>query len=419
MMVLKNKCIVFLFIIFFVLSSSFPVYADEEDNSAGEASSDTQSSVSNDSSGGSDTGATETNDAGQTQAGSENQNLVVNEIVNIASDPAVYENEAAGGNLENPIVEATVDISDTVSSPATISEGASETAPGNDIVSEIVEIQGEEKNVEYLESEVLNVAVPISISVTIDPLELEGKGQIYSKDYKIQNKGDSEVLLTFDDIKLVFSDEANFKKVAEPFSNTFFKGLKTIYMELGFGTRDIPPAVITDDNDTEPISISLANSTDSEEENSHLQFNFSGCVNEAPTLAWKDNDVMVSINYSLDTVRINEIVEQDASPEEQVSSGNEDSKVEPQVPVSAEAQQTGVAELEKSSIDQGTPIQEALSAEADARDNNTQPEASADQVSSSPPSDSSEASTPQASTQTTSSESGEDSPSSTGESSAE
>ncbi len=163
-------------------------------------------------------------------------------------------------------------------------------------------VQLPNSKVEYLENPVLNVVVPIAVSITIDPLELAGKGQIYSDTYKIRNNGDTDVLLTFSDIQVTFADDINFEALSQPFDERTSSDLKSIFMMLDFGRSDMPPAVITDFSRSGPICIPLSPPMEDTEEDSLLQFNFCGSVNYAPAVSWKDSDVKISMNYTLQTV---------------------------------------------------------------------------------------------------------------------
>ena len=160
-----------------------------------------------------------------------------------------------------------------------------------------------ENSVYTVSDDVLNVIVPINVNITIDPLELAGKGQIYSNVYKIKNDGDTDVLLTFTDIQVTFSDDLNFEALAQPFDEKIGSSLKAIYMQMDFGRSDIPSAVITDNQSTRgAITIPLASAQDETVVNSILQLNFSGSVNYAPVVAWEDNDVTIRITYTLEAV---------------------------------------------------------------------------------------------------------------------
>ena len=152
-------------------------------------------------------------------------------------------------------------------------------------------------------ADVVNVIVPINVNITIDPLELGGKGQIYSDVFKIENDGDNDVLLTFTDIQVTFSDAMNFEALAQPFNEGIGSNLKSIFMQVDFGRSDVPPAIITDFTTTkEAITIPLSATQDDATETSMLQLNFSGSVNYAPSVAWEDNDVKICMTYKLEVV---------------------------------------------------------------------------------------------------------------------
>ena len=56
-------------------------------------------------------------------------------------------------------------------------------------------------------TELLQVVVPASLDFTIDPFEIAGRGQIYSKSYRIENNGDTDLVLTLSDMRVFFAGE--------------------------------------------------------------------------------------------------------------------------------------------------------------------------------------------------------------------
>ncbi len=152
-----------------------------------------------------------------------------------------------------------------------------------------------------VDSAVLEVMIPSTVSITIDPFELAGRGQIYSDIYEIGNYGDADVLLTFTDIQVTFADDENFESLAGPFDESSGSELKSIYLQLDFGRDDVPSAVLTGPGRAGGISIPLA-SAQTGTDRSFVSLSFSGSVNHLPEVAWQDGDVKISMTYSIDAV---------------------------------------------------------------------------------------------------------------------
>jgi len=148
---------------------------------------------------------------------------------------------------------------------------------------------------------ILNVIVPSTVQLTINPLELNGRGQIYSDDYRIENRGDTDVLLTFTDIEVIFANDTEFEPLAEPFEENGSKR-KSIYLLMDFGRSDFPPVVLTDFSREagEPIPLYAAQSGPTEK--SSVSLRFSGSVNHAPAVDWQDGDVKINLTYRLEAV---------------------------------------------------------------------------------------------------------------------
>ena len=147
-------------------------------------------------------------------------------------------------------------------------------------------------------SAVLNVLVPTTVSVTLDPFELNGRGQIYSDVYEIKNFGDNNVLLTFTDLQITFPDDKNFEALASPFDEKRVSKLKSIYMQLDFGRDDEPSAVLTDSDWEGEVTIPLSGDQ-SDPERTLVSLSFSGNINHLPKVPWRDGDVRINLTYTL------------------------------------------------------------------------------------------------------------------------
>jgi hypothetical protein len=152
-------------------------------------------------------------------------------------------------------------------------------------------------------SPVLNVIVPATVSISIDPLEINRRGQVYSDEYTIQNFTDADVILTFTDMRVIFANDADFEALAAPFDENTVSDRKAIQLVLNFGRNDIAPVVLTDANRTNETSVRLrAFGYDAGGAASSLSLSFAGSVNHAPAAEWLDGDVKLLLEYRLDAV---------------------------------------------------------------------------------------------------------------------
>ncbi len=198
---------------------------------------------------------------------------------------------------------------DKNTSESAISEGTSESAiSGSTSESAISEGTSEsaisgstsESAIEY-DSDLLDVVLPLTVSITIDPYELNGKGQIYSDIYKIENLGSTDVQFTFTDMKVIFANKKDFKALTRPFDMESKSDLKAIYLVINFGRDDIPPVVLTDEERDSQVSIPIASLKTGTEDNS-FSISFSGNLNENPAMGWRNGDVTIKIQYSVETI---------------------------------------------------------------------------------------------------------------------
>jgi hypothetical protein len=158
-----------------------------------------------------------------------------------------------------------------------------------------------ESALEY-DTGLLDVVLPVTVSMTIDPYEINGRGQIFSDTYKFENLGNTDVKLTFTDMKVTFPNEKDFEALAQPFDIESKSDLKAIYMVMNFGRDDIPPVVLTDEEREGQISIPMPSSKTDTDDNSFFSISFSGNLNENPALCWRNGDVKINIQYNIETI---------------------------------------------------------------------------------------------------------------------
>lgn len=166
------------------------------------------------------------------------------------------------------------------------------------------------ENLDFAESSMLTVVVPSNLDFQLDPLEVHGKGQIYSDNFLIQNYSNTDVTVKLENIKYTFVNETDFLSLDMPPEIPFGirnpSKLKEVYMLLHYENRDYENFVITTKEKSETADIILAAAEYDEDGNfvelnadSTLIFSFTGIVNHLPAIEWEDKDFSVSIEYTL------------------------------------------------------------------------------------------------------------------------
>jgi hypothetical protein len=157
--------------------------------------------------------------------------------------------------------------------------------------------------VEY--AQVLNVVLPVNLNFTIDPLELNGRGSLYSDPKRIVNESDWEVLFEITNVNIAYATGSAVAPVKMPFESNADDREKLLYMQLDIAGRSY---VLTDSSVAiEPIPLAS-----SDGENSTCDISLSGCVNPNADKAWQAGDVTIGIEYKLTPVT--EEAGEEASP---------------------------------------------------------------------------------------------------------
>ena len=146
-------------------------------------------------------------------------------------------------------------------------------------------------------TDVINVVVPLSLDFVIDPIELAGRGSVYSETYMIENHGDADVIITFSNIAITFANDTDFVPLSQPFGDRMGEPLKAIYMLLDFGRPEIGSVVATAESSNEPLSALL---TAGGNELSFCSLTISGNLNPSPSKNWANGDVRISLTYGIE-----------------------------------------------------------------------------------------------------------------------
>ena len=197
---------------------------------------------------------------------------------------------------ETPVTECASTISENASENI-IDAGTRSESTGESTVKESTT----ECALEY-NTDLLDVVLPISVTIRIDPYELNGRGQIFSDKYKIQNMGSTDVLLTFTDMKVTFANNQDFEALAQPVDKEGKSDLKAIYLVMDFDRDDIPPVVLTDEKLEGHVSIPMPAAKKGTADTSSFSISFSGNVNESPAKSWCNGDISITLHYILEVL---------------------------------------------------------------------------------------------------------------------
>jgi hypothetical protein len=146
-----------------------------------------------------------------------------------------------------------------------------------------------------VQSGVLNVVVPSNIDFVIDPIEIAGRGQVYSNARPIENRGEYDVLFMITEVNVIFANTGDFVPMFEPFESTLYDAEKKIYLALTLG--DATSAITNANVEMEPAVISrLLNA------GSRCPISIIGNVNPYSEAEWRDGDVKIQIIYQIETI---------------------------------------------------------------------------------------------------------------------
>lgn len=155
-----------------------------------------------------------------------------------------------------------------------------------EIQDEQTENQPEESKTE---PEPKSLQMPEKFEVVIDPWETDGRGQVYSEQYVIQNTGKDVGILTLSNLTCK-PQEGSGAVIRTDREGLHRDGRKSIYMEMLFGTGE---KIVLSEEETE-YETEL-------KPGEELSVQFVGEVNEYASRVWENADVNVGVVYSWNT----------------------------------------------------------------------------------------------------------------------
>lgn len=145
-------------------------------------------------------------------------------------------------------------------------------------------VEREEKNDSEKEA-MASLQIPEKLDITIDPFEINGKGQIYSKEYCIKNSGERAGVLKISNF--MCTPGTNSGVIIKNDSNGIHdSNEKFVYIEILFGNGHR----IAFPSEEAEYEVRL-------EPGEKLRFFYKGEVNENAPQGWKAHDLMVGMTY--------------------------------------------------------------------------------------------------------------------------
>ncbi len=181
-------------------------------------------------------------------------------------------------------------------------------------------------------SEMKRLQMPQKLEIVIDPWEIDGKGQIYSEQYRIRNMGEASGILTLSNLTctprehsgvVVRSDKADLHDNKD----------KSIYMEMLFNNKEM---VILTDEETEYQAELKAGE--------ELTIYFKGEVNEYASKEWENGDVSVTVVYSWEVKEMSDCGIEDLEEDESLEEIEKTEKMEEPEKSEKPTQETGAEE---------------------------------------------------------------------------
>jgi hypothetical protein len=147
-------------------------------------------------------------------------------------------------------------------------------------------------------NETVSVIVPSTLDFALDPLEINGRGTVFSEEYPLVNKGATDVILTFTDIRVILGDDTDIVTSDEPISPDEVGGPRKVYLTLDFGNPDVEPIVLTAPAYAPPPEIVLKADF---KEGAEYSLGITGSISSYPDNDWRTGDVSIALTYQLNS----------------------------------------------------------------------------------------------------------------------
>lgn len=168
---------------------------------------------------------------------------------------------------------------------------------------------GKERSLDKGSTELRQLQVPEKLEVVVDPWEMDGKDQIYSKPYVIRNMGETPGTLTLSGLSCVPRENSGVQVRSERMGLHEGKE-KAVYMQITIG--DGKEIVLSEESEVYQIRL---------QPGEELSLYITGEVNENALEEWKDSDLTVHVAYLWEAE--DTVVEEERTKEETEGSEKE------------------------------------------------------------------------------------------------
>jgi hypothetical protein len=152
-------------------------------------------------------------------------------------------------------------------------------------------------------ADIITVRVPGNLNFRIDPYNTAGRGQIYSEMFSFMNDDETDLLLTFADVRIVLPNDDDYLLVDYPIGLEFENEKKAIYLALDF-EEEFSSHVTVTAGYTPDVSLVLP------AKGGAVSFSVVGSVNDDFNNRWYDGEVKISLTYRFERINSYSVIEQ-------------------------------------------------------------------------------------------------------------
>jgi hypothetical protein len=144
---------------------------------------------------------------------------------------------------------------------------------------------------------IIDIEIPNNFGFTIDPVNVAGRGQVYSDEITIYNNGETDILFSFTDIDLKYSGDIILSPDAYGITASFLETRKIIWLAMKFNCEQIEQVTLTGLDYLqlleEPFIITSGDS---------LSFEIIGKISQSPSIRWNNGDVKIQFVYQIEAI---------------------------------------------------------------------------------------------------------------------
>lgn len=225
-------------------------------------------------------------------------------------DGQIEENEEIAIEEESiSISEDSVEGSVSISGDSVSDNGKKPDGDENDLKQE------KEERPQKDDAAILKVSMPAKVKGYLDPINLSGKGGVYSDEYKVVNYGNRDIAIKIKKINISYHNGTS--KMSGPSEETVndeLMGDKKIDINMVWKNADESQEMILDMTESEPdVDVIYLKASEYDDEGRFVRlrkgsegiFYFTGSLDSDPDAEWHAGDVAVSFSYAVEPLEQN------------------------------------------------------------------------------------------------------------------